>query len=40
LNGAAADYFYETAGILAIGVLVITYVPWLTLGILQMLGRI
>jgi len=28
------------AGILAIGVLVITYVPWLTLGILQMLGRI
>jgi tripartite ATP-independent transporter DctM subunit len=28
------------AAILAIGVLVITYVPWLTLGILQMLGRI
>jgi len=28
------------AGILGIGVLVITYVPWLTLGILQMLGRI
>ena len=27
------------AGIMAIGVLVITYVPWLTLGILQMLGR-
>ena len=27
------------AGILAIGVLVITYVPWLTLGILKMLGR-
>jgi tripartite ATP-independent transporter DctM subunit len=27
------------AGILAIGVLVITYVPWLTLGILAMLGR-
>lgn len=28
------------AGILAIGVLVITYVPWLTLGILCMLGRL
>ena len=28
------------AGILAIGVLVITYVPWLTLGILGMLGRL
>jgi tripartite ATP-independent transporter DctM subunit len=28
------------AGILAIGVLVITYVPWLTLGILQLLGRL
>jgi C4-dicarboxylate transporter, DctM subunit len=27
------------AGILAIGVLVITYVPWLTLGLLQWLGR-
>jgi tripartite ATP-independent transporter DctM subunit len=27
-------------GILAIGVLLITYVPWLTLGILQMLGRV
>ena len=27
-------------GILGIGVLVITYVPWLTLGILRMLGRI
>ncbi len=27
------------AGILAIGVLVITYLPWLTLGILQWLGR-
>jgi C4-dicarboxylate transporter DctM subunit len=26
-------------GILGIGVLLITYVPWLTLGILQMLGR-
>jgi C4-dicarboxylate transporter DctM subunit len=26
-------------GILAIGVLLITYVPWLTLGILRMLGR-
>jgi C4-dicarboxylate transporter, DctM subunit len=26
-------------GILAIGVLLITYVPWLTLGLLQMLGR-
>jgi TRAP-type C4-dicarboxylate transport system permease large subunit len=26
-------------GILAIGVLLITYVPWLTLGILQLLGR-
>jgi len=25
--------------ILAVGVLLITYVPWLTLGILQMLGR-
>jgi C4-dicarboxylate transporter, DctM subunit len=28
------------AGILAIGVLVITYVPWLTLGLLRMMGRI
>ena len=28
------------AGILGIGVLVITYVPWLTLGLLEMLGRI
>ena len=28
------------AGILGIGVLVITYVPWLTLGILGMLGRL
>ena len=28
------------AGILAIGVLVITYVPWLTLGLLKMFGRI
>lgn len=28
------------AGILAIGVLVITYVPWLTLGLLQMMGRL
>jgi tripartite ATP-independent transporter DctM subunit len=27
-------------GILALGVLLITYVPWLTLGILQWLGRI
>ena len=27
-------------GILAIGVLLITYVPWLTLGLLQLLGRI
>jgi C4-dicarboxylate transporter, DctM subunit len=27
------------AGILAAGVLVITYVPWLTLGLLKMLGR-
>jgi C4-dicarboxylate transporter DctM subunit len=26
-------------GILAIGVLLITYVPWLTLGLLQLLGR-
>jgi TRAP-type C4-dicarboxylate transport system permease large subunit len=26
-------------GILGIGVLLITYVPWLTLGILQWLGR-
>ena len=26
-------------GILGIGVLVITYVPWLTIGILSMLGR-
>jgi C4-dicarboxylate transporter DctM subunit len=28
------------AGILAVGVLVITYVPWLTLGLLRMLGRL
>lgn len=28
------------AGILAVGVLVITYVPWLTLGLLRMLGKI
>jgi len=27
------------AGILGVGVLVITYVPWLTLGLLQWLGR-
>jgi hypothetical protein len=27
------------AGILGLGVLVITYVPWLTLGLLQWLGR-
>lgn len=27
------------AGILAVGVLVITYVPWLTLGLLRVLGR-
>lgn len=27
------------AGILAVGVLVITYVPWLTLGLLHLLGR-
>ena len=27
------------AGILGIGVLLITYVPWLTLGLLQWLGR-
>ena len=27
-------------GILAIGVLLITYVPWLTLGLLQLLGRV
>ena len=26
-------------GILAIGVLLITYVPWLTLGLLQLFGR-
>ena len=26
-------------GILAIGVLLITYVPWLTTGILEMIGR-
>ena len=26
-------------GVLAVGVLLITYVPWLTLGILRMLGR-
>jgi hypothetical protein len=28
------------AAILGTGVLVITYVPWLTLGLLKMLGRI
>jgi TRAP-type C4-dicarboxylate transport system permease large subunit len=27
-------------GILAVGVLLITYVPWLTLGILQWMGRV
>jgi hypothetical protein len=27
-------------GILAIGVLLITYVPWLTLGILHWMGRL
>jgi TRAP-type C4-dicarboxylate transport system permease large subunit len=26
-------------GILAVGVLLITYVPWLTLGLLQLFGR-
>jgi hypothetical protein len=26
-------------GILALGVLLITYVPWLTLGLLQLFGR-
>ena len=26
-------------GILAVGVLLITYVPWLTLGLLQWMGR-
>jgi hypothetical protein len=27
-------------GILALGVLLITYAPWLTLGLLQLLGRL
>jgi hypothetical protein len=27
-------------GILAVGVLLITYVPWLTLGILYWMGRV
>ena len=27
-------------GILALGVLLITYVPWLTLGILQWMGKV
>ena len=27
-------------GILAIGVLLITYVPWLTLGLLQWMGKV
>ena len=27
-------------GILALGVLLITYVPWLTLGLLQWMGRV